>query len=162
MSEITLNLASAPLHLDDPQRALERSVRHAMILVAVLVIIVVLMASVIRLTGAVMGNGKLSVESSVKRVAHPSGGVIAQLFVREGDRVRKGQPIMRFDNRVSGDSAASLGQSLEQLLASEARLVAERDGRSAIRFPTDLVKATTPSALAAREEASRQFAARYG
>lgn len=160
MSNLTFNLAGPPLHLDDPQRALDRSVRHAMILAALLVVVVALMASVIRVTGAVMGNGKLSVESSVKQVAHPSGGVVAQLDVREGDRVRKGQPIMRFDNRVSGDSAASLGQSLEQLLASQARLIAERDGDASIRFPPALATANTPTALAAKDEAGRQFAAR--
>ena len=63
MSNLTFNLAGPPLHLDDPQRALDRSVRHAMILAALLVVVVALMASVIRVTGAVMGNGKLSVES---------------------------------------------------------------------------------------------------
>lgn len=159
-NDMTLRLADPVYALDDPQRALDRSLRHAILLVAALVVAIALMASVIRVTGAVIGTGKLSVESSVKRVAHPTGGVIAQLFVREGDRVRKGQPIMRFDNRVSGDSATTLGQSLEQLLAAQARLTAERDGQGAVRYPPVLSAATSDSARLAIAEADRQFATR--
>lgn len=162
--DIALNLAVTPAFESsaghDPQRALDRSLRHAVILVSALIVVIASMASVIKVTGAVIGEGRLSVESSVKRVAHPSGGVVAELFVREGDRVRKGQPIMRFDNRVSGDSAASLGQSLEQLLAAEARLTAERDGASVVRYPQTLVASTAPSARLAMAEADRLFVAR--
>ncbi len=159
-NDTSLSFAGPAYALDDPQRALDRSLRQAILLVAILVIAIALMASVIRLTGAVIGTGKLSVESSVKRVAHPTGGVIAQLFVREGDRVRKGQPIMRFDNRVSGNSAATLGQSLEQLLAAEARLTAERDGAATVRYPPALTSATSQTARLAIAEADRQFATR--
>lgn len=163
-SDLALNLAvpavvdSGPLH--DPQQALNRSLRQSALLVAALIAAIALMASVIQVTGAVIGSGRLSVESSVKRVAHPSGGVIAQIFVRDGDRVRKGDPVMRFDNRVSGDSAASLGQSLEQLLAAQARLTAERDGTAAVRYPASLVSNAAPSAKLAMAEANRLFAAR--
>lgn len=149
---------TAPAH--DPQQSLDRSLRQALILVLVLIVVIALMASVIRVTGAVIGSGRLSVESSVKRIAHPSGGVIAQLFVREGDRVRKGQPLMRFDNRVSGDSAATLGQSLEQLLAAHARLTAERDGSATVLYPSTLTSSTAASARQAMAEADRLFAAR--
>ena len=144
----------------DPRAQLDRSLRQAFILVGALVVVLALMASVIKVSGAVIGTGKLSVESSIKRVAHPSGGVIAALFVREGDRVRKGQPIMRFDNRVSGDSAATLGQSLDQLLAAQARLTAERDGGSSIAYPPTLTASSSPSARLAIGEADRLFATR--
>lgn len=159
-NDMILTATGPSLTFDDPQRALDRSLHQALALVAALVVTIALMASVIKVTGAVIGNGKLSVESSVKRVAHPCGGVVAELFVREGDRVRKGQPIMRFDNRVSGDSATTLGQSLEQLLAAEARLTAERDGRSAIFYPATLSIPATASARLAVTEADRLFAAR--
>lgn len=163
-SDLALNLTmptvvdGGPLH--DPQHALDRSLRQSAVLVAALIVVIALMASVIQVTGAVIGSGRLSVESSVKRVAHPSGGVIAQIFVRDGDRVRKGEPVMRFDNRVSGDSAASLGQSLEQLLAAQARLTAERDGSAAVRYPESLSANPVPTAKLAMAEADRLFAAR--
>ena len=58
--------------------------------------------SIIQTTGAVIGSGRLSVESRVKQVAHPTGGVIAELYVKEGDRVKKGQPIAA-DGRTGRD-----------------------------------------------------------
>lgn len=145
---------------DDPQIALRRTLRISLIVVGVFVFGLIAMASFIQTRGAAIGSGRVSVESSVKRIAHPTGGVIAQVFVKEGDRVRKGDPILRFDDTVSGGNAATLGQSLEQLLASQARLIAERDGQSDIRFPAQLTEKPTPSALAAMEEARRQFAVR--
>lgn len=145
---------------DEPQGALDRSVKLATITIGVLIAGLLAMASVIQTSGAVIGIGTMSVESSVKQVAHPSGGVIAEVFVKEGDRVRKGQPIMRFDDTVSGGSANTLDQSLEQLLATRARLTAERDGDAVIRFPPELSRASTPSAVAAMVEAQRQFASR--
>jgi HlyD family type I secretion membrane fusion protein len=148
--------ADQQLQFDDPGPALRRSLRIGLWLSAALVGTLLLMAFVIQTSGAVIGMGKLSVESRVKEIAHPTGGVIAELFVKEGDRVEQNQPIMRFDSTVSGGSATTLGQSLEQLLAAQARLIAERDG-TAIAFPAQLTGANTESARAAMEEARRQF-----
>jgi HlyD family secretion protein len=151
---------SQPVENDHPERALDRTLKLAMIVVGLLVTGLVAMASVIQTSGAVIGNGRLSVESNVKRVAHPTGGVIAQVYVKEGDHVRKGQPIMRFDNTVSGGSATSIGQSVEQLLASQARLVAERDDAAQIVFPAALTTNPSPSAKEAMNEALRLFSVR--
>ncbi len=148
------------IEFEDPQHQLRRSLRVTYMVIAGLVIGLILMASVIQTSGAVIGLGKLSVESSVKHLAHPTGGVIAEIFVKEGDRVRKGDPIMRFDSTVSGGSASMLGQSLEQLLAARARLTAERDGAASIDFPPELRNNPSPSAVAAMQEAQRQFQVR--
>jgi HlyD family type I secretion membrane fusion protein len=141
----------------DPQIGLRRTLRLSFIVVGALIALLIAMASVLQTSAAVIGNGKLTVESSVKRVAHPTGGVIAQLYVKEGDRVRKGDSIMRFDNTVSGGSTTMLGQSLEQLLAARARLIAERDGAGGVTFSPPLADNSSPSALAAMNDARRQF-----
>src|SRR4030088_3443572 len=47
-------------------------------------------AATSELTGAVIGQGVLVVDSSVKKVQHPTGGVVGELRVREGDRVKAG------------------------------------------------------------------------
>ncbi|MGC6401653.1 HlyD family type I secretion periplasmic adaptor subunit [Sphingomonas sp. FW199] len=162
MYQLTTQLlpADQAVQFDDPQIALGRSLKIGLWLIGAFIVAMVAMAFFIQTTGAVIGAGKLSVESSVKQVAHPTGGVIAELFVREGDRVRKGQPIMRFDNTVSGGSANTLGQSVEQLLAAQARLTAERDGAGSISFPAALTTNPSPSAQAAMAEAQRQFSVR--
>jgi HlyD family secretion protein len=154
-------IASAPLiDFKDPHVQLQRSLRVTYLVIGGLIVLLILMASVIQTRGAVIGIGKLSVESSVKHLAHPTGGVISAIYVKEGDRVRKGDPIMRFDSTVSGGSASMLGQSLEQLLAARARLTAERDGMATIDFPPELRNNPSPTAVAAMQEATRQFQVR--
>lgn len=148
------------VQFEDPQHQLRRSLRLTYYVIAALLLGLIAMASVIQTSGAVIGLGKLSVETSVKQLAHPTGGVIAEIFVKEGDRVRKGDPIVRFDSTVSGGSASMLGQSLEQLLAARARLTAERDGSGSIVFPPELANNPSPTAVSAMEEARRQFQVR--
>ncbi|RUZ24244.1 biotin/lipoyl-binding protein, partial [Mesorhizobium sp. M7A.F.Ca.CA.001.04.1.1] len=59
------------------------------------------LAAVIDLSGAVIGSGKLVVDSSVKKVQHPTGGVVGQIFVREGDAVQAGQVLIHQDETVT-------------------------------------------------------------
>jgi len=149
----------APM-LPDPQEGLRRNLRVGLIALAVLVFGLFGMAAIVQVTGAVIGYGEVSVESKVKKLAHPTGGVIAQLFVKEGDRVRRGQPLMQLDSTVTGVSAASSGEGLDQLLAMRARLTAERDGRGAIAYPAELTRSSTPTARGAIAEENRLFALR--
>lgn len=146
--------------LEDPHVALSRYVRVGLIIVAALVIGLFGLAALVQTTGAVIASGEVTVESRVKQIAHPTGGVIAEVFVREGDHVKRGQPLMRLDSTVSGESASRLGESLEQLLAQRGRLTAERDGLSVIPWPAELLKNKSPSAGTAMQEESRLFSLR--
>lgn len=146
--------------LEDPHVALSRYVRVGLIIVAALVIGLFGLAALVQTTGAVIASGEVTVESRVKQIAHPTGGVIAEVFVREGDHVKRGQPLMRLDSTVSGESASRLGESLEQLLAQRGRLTAERDGLSGITWPAELLKNKSPSARTAMQEESRLFSLR--
>ena len=47
------------------------------------------------IAGAVIAPGVVVVNSHVKKVQHPTGGVISELLVRDGDRVQAGQIIVR-------------------------------------------------------------------
>ncbi len=143
--------------LDDPQADVGRTVRFGMAAVGVLAAGLVGAAAFVPITGAVMGFGEVSVASKIKKIAHPTGGVIAQVFVHDGDRVKRGQPLMRLDTTVAGVSASTSAQSYDQLLAARARLVAERDGLSSIAFPAELLSSTAADAKAAMTEESRLF-----
>ncbi|WP_231639172.1 HlyD family type I secretion periplasmic adaptor subunit [Sphingomonas profundi] len=146
----------------DPERSLRRSMRAGMIVVAVLVFGLFGLASIVQVAGAVIGYGEVTVESKVKKIGHPTGGVIAEVYVRDGDRVKAGQPLMRLDSTVTSVNAEVTGESLDQLLADKARLTAERDGAGAIAFPRDLLARGDPSARAAVAEARRLFALKRG
>jgi hemolysin D len=60
----------------------------------------------------VVAPGKLEPIGNVKTVQMPAGGVLDQLLVKEGERVRKGQLLMRLDNEATVDRQASIQQGI--------------------------------------------------
>jgi len=122
-----------------------------------LFLILCVMAVLVPIGGAVIGLGQVGVQSRVKRIAHPTGGVIAQIAVVNGEHVKEGQLLMRLDDRVTGADATYSSLTVEQLLAQRARLEAERLGRGAIAFPPELLKAGTPSAAKAMADEEHLF-----
>jgi len=79
------------------------------------------------LTGAVIANGEVRVDTERKTVEHLEGGIVHQILVRNGQQVEQGQPLLILEStRV----AAAADQIMLQLVAArieEARLSAERD-----------------------------------
>lgn len=88
-------------------------------------------AVLVPLSGAVAVPGNLIVETNVKKVQHPTGGVIAQIRVHDGARVREGDMMVRLDETQTRAALQVVTNQLNQLSARVARLVAERDGRDA-------------------------------
>lgn len=90
------------------------------------------------LSSAAVARGVITVDGNRKVVQHLEGGSIAELRVREGDRVRAGQLLMRLDDL----EAKALHDVLEgqhvALAAQEARLQAERESLDALVFPAAL------------------------
>lgn len=86
------------------------------------------------LAGAVVATGIVAVEGSVKKVQHPTGGVVGEIHVRDGDRVKAGDVVIRLDETVARANLAMITKSLDELAARQARLEAERDGLEAIAF----------------------------
>ena len=118
---------------------LHLALRKSRILLAVVVFGIGLPMTLIPISRAVIAGGEVTVASRVKKIAHPRGGVIAEIPVSNGTRVRAGQLLMRLDTNVSAASAAMTVESLDQLLAREARLRAERDAHGTIEFPAALL-----------------------
>lgn len=98
------------------------------------------LAATTELSGAVITPGRLVVDSSVKKVQHPSGGVVGQINVREGTSVKQGDVVIRLDETVTRANLGIVAKGLDEIRARIARLEAERDGSSAIVFPTRLVE----------------------
>lgn len=142
------------------ERRLNRQVHRAIIAVAVLVLGLGLAAAVVPIGGAVIGMGHIGMESRAKRVTHPTGGVIGRIYVRNGDHVRAGDPLLRFDDAVSGSQSALAELSVHQLLARQARLEAEQMGRAEVRFPAALTRANDAGAVTAMRDEQRLFALR--
>jgi membrane fusion protein, type I secretion system len=112
-------------------------------------------AATSQLSGAVIGQGVVVVDSSVKKVQHATGGIVGELRVREGDRVNAGDILIRLDETQTLANATIVTKSVDELLARQARLEAERDGADQVVFPKALLDRTKDS----NSEASRAIAA---
>lgn len=144
---------------DDGRDSDERAptYRRTLAIVGGLFAVLLLLAAFVPFGGAVIGMGKVGVESRVKRIAHPTGGVIVDIPVVNGGHVEKGQLLMRLDDRVTGADATYSSLTVEQLLAQRGRLEAERLGSGTIRFAPELSQARSETARMAMEDEERLF-----
>jgi HlyD family secretion protein len=105
-------------------------------------------AAVTELSGAVVAPGSVVVDSHVKKVQHPTGGVVGEILARDGSRVRAGDVVVRLDETVAKANLAMVSKSLDELAARQARLEAERDARDTIIFQAALLQRQTEPELA--------------
>jgi HlyD family secretion protein len=85
--------------------------------------------------GAVIAPGFTVVETSVKKVQYPDGGIVAAIYVAEGDRVEAGDRLVKMDETQIRAELEIVKAGLVELHAQRARLVAQRDGADKITFP---------------------------
>ena len=95
-------------------------------------------ASTVPISGALIAPGPVVVDSNVKKVQHPTGGVVGEVRVRDGDTVKAGDIVVRLDETVVKASLAIVVKTLNGLLARAARLEAEQRGVDKIKFPAML------------------------
>jgi HlyD family secretion protein len=107
------------------------------------------------LAGAVVVPGNLVVQSNVKTIQHPTGGVVAEIKVHNGTRVQAGDLLVRLDKTQAETNLQVVDKQLDEMRAREARLIAERDGHDTIAFPAELTGRSadeTVKSLLASEE----------
>lgn len=92
------------------------------------------------LASAVLAPGTFVVEGDRKLVQHLEGGVVSQLFVKDGDSVEAGQLLLSLDATQVRASLGVLRANLDAALAERARLVAEREEKAAVVFPDALIE----------------------
>jgi len=89
--------------------------------------------------GAVIAQGQLVVDSNVKKVQHPTGGVVAELNVRDGSMVGAGDIVIKLDDTQTRANLQIVVKGLDELMARRAREEAEIDGMETVAFPKDLM-----------------------
>lgn len=136
-------------------KSAEHSIQRYLLAGAIIVMIVTFgiggWAATAQLSGAVVGQGVVVVDSNVKKVQHPTGGVVSEIHVRNGDHVKAGDILVQLDPTQTRAQAAIIINNLDELMARQARLEAEREGATEISFP---------AALQARARDSKTDAAR--
>jgi HlyD family secretion protein len=132
-------MTDVALPLRMPQR---QAVRHHLRTSLVLALLfgggLVVWALGTRVNGAVISQGALVVDSSVKKVQHQTGGVVGEIAVREGSHVEAGDVVIRLDDTIPRANLGIVSKSFDEVTARIARLEAERDELDKVIFPAEL------------------------
>jgi epimerase transport system membrane fusion protein len=90
------------------------------------------------LDSAAIGSGLVIVENYRKPIAHLEGGIVREVNVKEGQHVHKGQVLLTLEDVQPRSQLEQVQGQWMLSLAQEARLIAQRDGRSRVTYPTAL------------------------
>lgn len=82
--------------------------------------------------------GNVIVVGQRKTVQHPTGGIVDEVLVRDGDLVKAGQVVARMNVTQARADAELMRFQVLTGRATEARLLAEHNGAAAVRFPASL------------------------
>lgn len=135
-------MSEAPMNGTASLAATDRSVRRLIVWGMAITVVLVggfsVWAATVPLSGAVVAGGMVVVDSNVKTVQHPTGGVVGEIRVRDAMRVKEGDLLMRLDDTQTRASLQVVVKQLTESLARQARLEAERDGLPDIVVPAEL------------------------
>ena len=131
------------------RRSIYRHLLAGVIVVGILVGGVGFWAGRTELAGAVIAPGIVVVESDVKKVQHPTGGIVGELNVHDGDHVNAGDVLVRLDATQTQANLAVFTKSLDELNARKGRLEAEKSSASSISFSDELLARETSDPVVA-------------
>jgi len=93
-------------------------------------------ATTTEISGALIAPGSVVVESSARKVQHPSGGVVGEIAVTGGLNVAAGDILIRLDETMTRANLQIVSKTLDEMTTRRARLRAERDGASEMSWPS--------------------------
>jgi HlyD family type I secretion membrane fusion protein len=96
-------------------------------------------AAIAPLSGAVIAPGFVKVDDSRKTIAHLEGGIVREIRVRDGAKVKRGDVLLVMQDATVNASVDLLSGQLAAEAAKAARLRAERDGAESVKFPPELL-----------------------
>ncbi|HWA17686.1 MAG TPA: HlyD family type I secretion periplasmic adaptor subunit [Devosia sp.] len=134
-AEIATGDAPAAPLIGDADRSLRRHAWLAIVLIALLVFGLGGWSAMTNVSGAIVANGALVVESGSQKVQHPEGGVVREIFARDEDHVTAGQILFRLDGTLATANLAVTESQLRAAYAQMARLDAESTGSTALVIP---------------------------
>ncbi len=98
-----------------------------------------LWATFFPLESGTVANGNIVIESNRKTIQHLEGGIVSEIFVREGEKVHKGEKLIQLDQAQTIANLRLLKNQTNLLLAREAALKASRDHLDHVTYPKRLV-----------------------
>lgn len=141
MSAALLDPINSPTHISPQLEEVRRIARSGLLVLGLGVLPLIGWLAVAPLSSAVIAQAHVKVDLDRRTVQHAEGGIVREVKVRDGQRVRQGEPLLVLgDVAVDADvNRLSLRQLTEQ--AGIARFEAEQAGATALAFPAALVKA---------------------
>lgn len=95
-------------------------------------------ATLSKLDSAAIAHGVVMAQSNKKTIQHLEGGIVREIFVRNGDMVKEGDVLLRLDDTQAKASLETLSNQLVVARIQEARLLAERDQSAVVNLPPDI------------------------
>ena len=95
-------------------------------------------ASLAPLRGAAVASGSVIVDTKRKSIQHLEGGIVREILVRDGDKVKADQVLMRLDTTQASAVQQQVTSRYNAAVALVARLTAEEGGDTDISFPQSL------------------------
>ncbi len=120
-------------------------------MMVLMVAVFVAWAMIGRLDVVATAQGEVVPSSQVKSVQHLEGGIVRTILIREGQRVREGEPLVELDPVRSDADVEQLTVQLTNLKIEIARLEAESAGLESISFPESIAEAYPAQVGRARE-----------
>jgi HlyD family secretion protein len=103
------------------------------------------------ISGAIIASGRIEVDQNRQVVQHPTGGVVSEILIKEGDLVEAGASLLRLDTAALISQQTITENQLYELMARRGRLEAEINGLDEAKFDPLLV------AAAAQNDAVREL-----
>lgn len=96
-------------------------------------------ATITLISGAIIAPGRIEVDQNRQIVQHPTGGVVSEIHVQEGDVVQAGDVLVQLDTRQMSSQLTIIEGQLFELMARRGRLEAERDGAEDVFYDGELL-----------------------
>jgi adhesin transport system membrane fusion protein len=107
--------------------------------VTALIVFFIVWASVSKIEELTRGQGQVVPTQEIQFIQSLEGGILQELLVGQGDRVTKGQVLMRLSDVVSSSEERGTEAKSDSLKLKKSRLEAESEGKEFV-VPEDLMK----------------------
>ncbi|MDT9600382.1 HlyD family type I secretion periplasmic adaptor subunit [Sphingosinicella rhizophila] len=126
--------SAKPAAMDD---APTREIRAGLVVAGLFFVLFLGWAAFARLDAAAVALGRVAVSGQRQSVQHRDGGVVGAIFVKEGQKVRKGDVLVRLASAEAQAQERALASQVIGLRAQRARLRSEQLGLAAIPLPVE-------------------------
>ena len=115
--------------------------RYSLMIMLALFFVIFVLGLIVPIESAAIATGTISVFSNKKTVQHLEGGIIRSILVKEGDTVKKGQPLLELNDIAPKASQSVVRNEWHIAKVTEARLLALKNRQEELILPEDILAA---------------------